>query len=91
MAVEDFKAIGPDLSVSIVSADHQNKPDVGAAIARRWYDQDGVDAIFNAPTSSVELAVSQINPDKNKIFVTSRAGTTDLTGARCSPNTVLWI
>ncbi len=90
MAVEDFKAIGPDLSVSIVSADHQNKPDVGAAIARQWYDRDGVDAIFDVPTSSVALAVSQITRDRNKVFVTSGAGTTDLTGAQCTPNTVQW-
>ena len=90
MAVADIKAIAPDLDVTIVSADHQNKPDVGAAITRRWYDQDGVDAIFDVPTSSVALAVSQISRDKNKVFVTSGAGTTDLTGAQCSPNTVQW-
>ena len=90
MAVADFKATHPDWTVTIVSADHQNKPDIGAAIARRWYDQDGVDAILDVPTSSVALAVSQITRDKNKVFVTSGAGTTDLTGAQCSPNTVQW-
>src|SRR3954471_6855936 len=60
MAVEDFKAAEKGLKVEIVSADHQNKPDVGAAIARQWYDRDGVDAIFDVPTSSVALAVNQV-------------------------------
>ncbi len=90
MAIADFKALGPDLSVTLVSADHQNKPDVGAAIARRWYDQDGVDAIFDVPTSSVALAVSDITREKDKVFVASGSGTTDLTGSKCTPNTVQW-
>ncbi len=90
MAIEDFKAIGPDLSVSLISADHQNKPDVGAATARQWYDRDGVDAIFDVPTSSVALAVSDVSREKNKVFVASGSGTTDLTGAKCTPNTVQW-
>ena len=90
MAIADFKALGPDLTVTLVSADHQNKPDVGAAIARRWYDQDAVDAIFDVPTSSVALAVSDITREKNKVFVASGSGTTDLTGAKCTPNTVQW-
>ncbi|ACL59320.1 ABC transporter substrate-binding protein [Methylobacterium nodulans] len=90
MAVEDFKAADKGLKVEIVSADHQNKPDVGAALARQWYDRDGVDAIFDVPTSSVALAISQVTREKNKAFVNSGAGTADLTGAQCSPNTVHW-
>ena len=90
MAIADFKAHAPDLDVTLVSADHQNKPDVGAAIARRWYDQDAVDAIFDVPTSSVALAVSDVTREKDKVFVASGSGTTDLTGAKCSPNTVQW-
>ncbi|MDR3460839.1 MAG: ABC transporter substrate-binding protein [Beijerinckiaceae bacterium] len=90
LAVEDFKALDKGLDVTIVFADHQNKPDVGAAIARQWYDSDGVDAIFDVPTSSVALAVSQITRDKNKAFVVSGAGTAELTGKQCSPNTVHW-
>ncbi|MGH1574826.1 ABC transporter substrate-binding protein [Methylobacterium sp. P31] len=90
LAIEDFAKINSDVRVELVSADHQNKPDVGAAIARQWYDRDGVDAIFDVPTSSVALAVSQVTREKNKIFIDSGAGTTDLTGKACSPNTIQW-
>ncbi|CAD5287689.1 ABC transporter permease [Bosea sp. 62] len=90
LAVEDFKAAEKGIKVDIVSADHQNKPDVGSTIARQWYDQDGVDLILDVPTSSVALAVSQITKDKNKIHINSGAGTSDLTGKACSPNTVHW-
>ncbi len=90
MAVEDFGATAKGLNVQIVSADHQNKPDVGANIARQWYDNDGVDAIADVPTSSVALAVNQITREKNKIHLNSGAASSDLTGAQCSPNTVHW-
>ncbi|MCJ2059773.1 ABC transporter substrate-binding protein [Methylobacterium sp. J-048] len=90
MAVEDFARTNKDVQVEIVSADHQNKPDVGAAIARQWYDRDSVDAILDVPTSSVALAVSQVTREKNKIFIDSGAGTTELTGKQCSPNTIQW-
>ena len=90
LAVEDFKAAEKGIKVDIVSADHQNKPDVGSTIARQWYDQDGVDLILDVPTSSVALAVSQITKDKNKVHINSGAGTSDLTGKACSPNTVHW-
>jgi branched-chain amino acid transport system substrate-binding protein len=90
LAVEDFKAAEKGIKVEIVSADHQNKPDVGSTITRQWYDQDGVDLILDVPTSSVALAVSQITKDKNKILINSGAGTSDLTGKACSPNTVHW-
>jgi len=90
MAVEDFKAADKGIKVDIVSADHQNKPDVGSTIARQWYDQDGVDIILDVPTSSVALAVSQITREKNKIHINSGAAASDLTGKACSPNTVHW-
>lgn len=90
LAVEDFKAAEKGIKVDIVSADHQNKPDVGSTIARQWYDQDGVDLILDVPTSSVALAVSQITKEKNKVHINSGAGTSDLTGKACSPNTVHW-
>ncbi|RVU21045.1 ABC transporter substrate-binding protein [Methylobacterium oryzihabitans] len=90
MAVEDFKAADKGLKVEIVSADHQNKPDVGASLARQWYDRDGVDAIFDVPTSSVALAVAQVSREKNKAFIDSGAGTADLTGPQCAPTTVHW-
>ena len=90
MAVEDFKATEKGIKVEIVSADHQNKPDVGSTIARTWYDQDGVDIILDVPTSSVALAVNQITREKNKIHINSGAASSDLTGKACSPNTVHW-
>ena len=88
MAVEDSGIEKRGIKVEIVSADHQNKPDVGSAIARRWYDAEGVDAIVDVPNSGVALAVSQITKDKNKVFLASGPGTSDLTGKACTPNTV---
>ena len=90
LAVEDFKAADKGIKVEIVSADHQNKPDVGSNIARQWYDADGVDVILDVPTSSVGLAVNQVTREKGKIMLNSGAATSDLTGAQCSPNTVHW-
>ncbi len=90
MAAEDFKAKEKGINVEIVSADHQNKPDVGSNIARQWYDNEGVDVIMDVPTSSVALAVNQITKDKNKIFINSGAASSDLTGPQCTPNTVHW-
>jgi branched-chain amino acid transport system substrate-binding protein len=90
MAVEDFKAAEKGIKVEVVAADHQNKPDIGASIARQWYDQDGVDVILDVPTSSVALAVNGLAREKNKILINSGGGTSDLTGAQCSPNTVHW-
>lgn len=90
LAVEDFKAAEKGIKVEIVSADHQNKPDVGSTIARQWYDQDGVDLILDVPTSSVALAVNQITREKNKVHINSGAASSDLTGKACSPNTVHW-
>lgn len=90
MAVEDFDAAAKGINVSILSADHQNKPDVASTLARQWYDQDGVDLIVDVPTSSAALAVSQITREKNKVFINSGAGTTELTGVQCTPNTVHW-
>jgi len=91
MAVEDYmKSSKSKLKVEILSADHQNKPDVGSSIARQWYDVDGVDVIVDVPTSSVALAVNQVTKDKGKAFLVSGAATSDLTGKACSPNTIHW-
>jgi branched-chain amino acid transport system substrate-binding protein len=89
MAAEDFGRQSKR-KVEILSADHQNKPDVGAEIARRWFDTEGVDMIIDVPNSAVALAVADIARDKNKVFIGSGAGTALLTGAKCSPNTVHW-
>jgi branched-chain amino acid transport system substrate-binding protein len=90
MAVEDFGAAKKGMKVEIVSADHQNKPEVGSSIARQWYDTDGVDVIVDVPTSSVALAVNQVTREKAKAFLVSGAATSDLTGKACSPNTIHW-
>jgi branched-chain amino acid transport system substrate-binding protein len=90
MAVEDFNPAAHGMKVEIISADHQNKPDVGSNIARQWFDVDHVDAILDVPTSSVALAVSDVTREKNKVFLVSGAATSDLTGPKCSPNTVHW-
>src|SRR5499426_4260285 len=90
MAVEDFGANAKGLKVEIVGADHQNKPDVGSNIVRTWIDVDKVDVIVDVPTSSVALAVSEIVKDKNKVFLVSGAAASDLTGPKCTPNTIHW-
>ena len=74
MAVADFGGKVAGKPIEVISADHQNKPDVGAAIARRWYDIDKVDAILDAPTSSVALAVQQVTRDKNRVLIISGGG-----------------
>jgi len=90
MAVEDSGIEKRGYKVEFVSADHQNKPDVGSAIARQWYDTDKVDVIVDVPNSGVALAVSQITKDKGRAFLAVGPGTSDLTGKACSPNTVHW-
>jgi branched-chain amino acid transport system substrate-binding protein len=90
MAVEDYGGKAAGRKVEVVSADHQNKTDVGAAIARQWIDEGGVEMISDVPNSAVALAVNQIVKEKNKVFIASGAGTAELTGAQCTPNTVAW-
>ncbi|ACA19399.1 putative substrate-binding protein [Methylobacterium sp. 4-46] len=89
MAVDEFAANG--FRVEVISADHQNKPDVGASIARQWYDRDGVDMIIDVPTSSVGLAVNQVAREKNKVYINTGAATSDLTGVQCTPVTIAWM
>ena len=90
MAVEDFGAAAKGMKVEIVGADHQNKPDIGSNIVRKWIDTGKVDVIVDVPTSSVALAVNEIVRDKNKVFLVSGGATSDLTGAKCTPNTIHW-
>lgn len=85
MAAEEFKSRVAGAAVEIVSANHQNKPDVGSEIVRRWLDQEKVDAIADVPTSSVALAVQNITRDKQKIFLISGAAAASLSGKDCSP------
>ncbi|MEW6640302.1 MAG: ABC transporter substrate-binding protein [Pseudomonadota bacterium] len=90
LAVEDFKAEKPGLTVEVIQADHQNKPDIGAALARRWLDVDKVDAILDVPFSSVALAVQETVRGSKAAFIASGPGTAVLTGEKCSANTVHW-
>jgi len=90
MAVEDFNPAARGLKVEVVFADHQNNPEVGAAIARQWYDTEHVDVIVDVPTTSVVLAINQITRQKGKALLVSGAGASDLTGKSCSPNTIHW-
>ena len=90
MAIEDSGIEKRGIKVEVISADHQNKPDVGSAVARQWYDTDKVDVIVDTPNSGVALAVNQITKDKGKAFLVSGAASSDLTGKACSPNTIHW-
>src|SRR5690606_31003654 len=90
MAVEDFggKVLGK--SIEIIFADHQNKPDIGASIARRWFVRDGVDMIVGVPNSAVALAVQSVAKEANRVHINSGAATTDLTGKQCMETGVHW-
>ena len=90
LAVEDFNPAAHGMKVEVVAGDHQNKPDIGANLARQWNDVDHVDVIVDVPTSSVALAISEVTREKNKVFLGSGPATSDLTGPKCSPNTIQW-
>lgn len=90
MAVEDFDAASKNLNVEILSADHQNKPDIGSNIAREWYEVQGVNAILDVPTSSVALAVADITDQMGGVLLNSGAGSTELTRGQCKPTTIHW-
>src|ERR1700743_27950 len=90
MAVEDSGMTAKGWKIDIISADHQNKPDIGATIARQWFDVDKVDVIVDVPNSGVALAVNNVVREKNGIMLNSGAGTSDLTNAQCTPNTIHW-
>jgi branched-chain amino acid transport system substrate-binding protein len=90
LAAEDFAKEADRLSVEIISADHQNKPDIGVAIARRWVDEEGVDAIVDLANSGVGLAVNALMREKNRAMLASATATSDLTGKFCQPTTVQW-
>jgi branched-chain amino acid transport system substrate-binding protein len=91
MAVDDFGGKVLGRPIEIVSADHQTKPDVGAAIARKWYDVDGVKMITGLGTSSVALAVRKISQEKGMIDIVTGAASADLTGPACSETGAHWV
>jgi branched-chain amino acid transport system substrate-binding protein len=90
MAVEDFGGTVLGKRIEVISADHQNKPDIGANIARRWFDLEQVDAIVDVPVSSIAFAVQEIARQKNRVLLISSSGSSDLTGKSCSPVSVHW-
>lgn len=90
LAAEDFMAANPKVKVEFVAADHQNKPDIAAGIARRWFDTEGVDIIIDVPNTAAALAVGQIAQDKDKLFIDVGAASSDLTGQKCLPNMMHW-
>ncbi len=90
LAIEDSGIEKRGYKVELVSADHQNKADIGSGIASKWYDAEKVDVIVDVPNSGVALAVAQITKDKNKVFLASGPASSDLTGKACTPNTVHW-
>ena len=90
MAVEDSGLLKKGWTIDVIAGDHQNKPDIGAGIARKWFDEDKVDVIVDVPNSGVALAVSGVVKEKNGVFLVSGAATSDLTGKACTPNTIHW-
>ncbi|MDT2022431.1 ABC transporter substrate-binding protein [Methylocella sp. CPCC 101449] len=90
MAAEDSGLTQKGWKIDIISADHQNKPDIGSNIARQWFDVEKVDIIVDVPNSGVALAVNNIVREKNGVYINSGAAASDLTNSQCSPNTVHW-
>jgi branched-chain amino acid transport system substrate-binding protein len=90
MAVEDFGGKVLDQPIEVISGDHQNKPDIGAGLARKWIDTEHVDAIVDVPTSSVALAIQEVTRQKKRVFLMSGPASSDLTGKACSPYGFQW-
>jgi branched-chain amino acid transport system substrate-binding protein len=91
MAIDDFHKSYPNIPVEVVYADHQNKPDVGVAIARKWFETDGVDVIADVGNSAVGLALQNLIRDKNKIAIYTAVATTELTGKQCTKTGFAWL
>jgi branched-chain amino acid transport system substrate-binding protein len=91
MAVAEAAAAGSKVAVEVIQADHQNKADIGAEVARKWFDQDGVDVIIDVANSGVSLAVSGVAKEKNKVLLATGPATSDLTGPKCNANTIHWV
>ncbi|UGV25633.1 ABC transporter substrate-binding protein [Rhodopseudomonas boonkerdii] len=91
MAVEDFGGSVLGKPISVIVGDHQLKPDVGASLARRWYDVDQVDIIVDVPVSAVGLAVQNVANDRKRLFITHSTGAADFHGKFCSPYTMQWV
>ncbi|MDB5616024.1 ABC transporter substrate-binding protein [Tardiphaga sp.] len=90
LAIEDFKPADQGMTVDVVSADAQNKPDIAVAISRKWFDTENVDVLVDVPTSAISLAVANVVKDKNKVALFTASGSSDLSGKGCTPNTIHW-
>jgi branched-chain amino acid transport system substrate-binding protein len=90
-ALQEYGVSGKGMKVEVLSADHLNKPDVGATVVRQWIDRDGVDVIVEVANSGVALAVAGIAKEKNKVYLNTGAATSDLTGSACNSNTIHWV
>ncbi|WP_158813550.1 ABC transporter substrate-binding protein [Methylocapsa sp. S129] len=90
MAVEDSGLLKKGWTIDVATGDHQNKPDIGVGIARKWFDEDKMDVIVDVPNSGVGLAVAAVVKEKNGVYLNSGAASSDLTGKACTPNTVHW-
>lgn len=91
MAIKDFGGLLLGQPIEMVSADLQNKVDIGMSVARKWFDVDGVDAILGMGSSAAALAVQKLAADKNRITLATTPATAELTGKSCSPNGVHWV
>jgi branched-chain amino acid transport system substrate-binding protein len=91
MALEDSGMAAKGWKVDVISADHQNKPDIGTSIARQWIDVEKVDVFVDVLNSGVALAVNNLVKEKNAVMINTGAATSDLTNAQCSPNTIHWV
>jgi branched-chain amino acid transport system substrate-binding protein len=87
----EYGVSGNGMKVEVLAADHLNKPDVGATVARQWFDRDGVDVIVEVANSGVALAVAGVAKEKNKVYLNTGAATSDLTGSACNTNTIHWV
>jgi branched-chain amino acid transport system substrate-binding protein len=90
MAVEDSGMAAKGWKLDVISADHQNKPDIATNIARQWIDVEKVDVLMDVLNSGVALAVNNVVKEKNAVMINSGAASSDLTNAQCTPNTVHW-
>jgi branched-chain amino acid transport system substrate-binding protein len=91
MAIEDSGMQAKGWKIDLISADHQNKPDIATTIARQWIDVEKVDVLMDVLNSGVALAVNNVVKEKNSIMINTGAATSDLTNAQCSPNTIHWV
>jgi branched-chain amino acid transport system substrate-binding protein len=91
MAIEDSGLAAKGWKIDLISADHQNKPDIATTIARQWIDVEKVDILMDVLNSGVALAVNNVVKEKNSIMINTGAATSDLTNAQCSPNTIHWV